>query len=250
MEKNPKEMKEWREVNPKNYTKYEIRLKYEEDARNYMSKLLRDKGFIHIEPEPQKIAGYEIDIYATEGTNRTGYVPKAFGEVTMIKSSGIKNKAEKFANWLYRMRGREYKPNKGDYAFFVCPPTSVTKGTQEILEANDIELYKFQSTNVQELLRQIKEKPSEALPEGTKITPEEEGGAGEEEVLFVKESKYSLQDVPGIGPAYAEKLNTAGIHTIKDLLACNVKMKAKEIHGVGVGSLNKWRQNARQIMEE
>ncbi|MBD3215561.1 MAG: hypothetical protein GF311_23325 [Candidatus Lokiarchaeota archaeon] len=230
------------------YTKYEIRLKYEDDARNYMSKLLKDRGFIHIEPEPKKIAGYEIDILATKGTNRAGYIPKAFGEVTMIKSSGIKNKAERFANWLYRMRGREFKPNKGDYAFFVCPPTSVTKGTEEILEANDIELFKFQSTNVRELLRQMEEISADVSPEETEI-PSGEGNGDEEEVIFLKDSKYSLQDVPGIGPAYAEKLHTSGIHTIKDLLTCNVKMKAKEIHGVGVGSLNKWRQNARQIME-
>ncbi|MBD3213516.1 MAG: hypothetical protein GF311_12990 [Candidatus Lokiarchaeota archaeon] len=233
------------------YTKFEIRKIFEDDARNYMTPRLKDKGFIHIESEPKKVGEYEIDIYAEKGTNRAGYVPKAFGEVTMIKKSGIKGKAEKFANWLYRMKDKEYRPKKGDFAFFVCPPNSLTKGAKEVLDANDIELYKFKSNNVEELMKQGKREIPISPTQEPVVPPEKEEEREEEkEVVIVKESKYSLQDVPGIGPAYAEKLNNAGIYSIKDLLGCNVKIKAKEIYGVGEASLNKWRQNARQISED
>ncbi|MEJ2251598.1 MAG: helix-hairpin-helix domain-containing protein [Candidatus Lokiarchaeota archaeon] len=230
------------------YTKFEIRKIYEQDARNYMSKILKDKDFIHIEPEPKEIGGYEIDILATQGTKRAGYIPKAFGEVTMIKRSGAKGKAEKFSNWLLRMRGREYKPEDGDIAFFVCPPGSVTKGTQDILKANDIKLYKFDSANVEELLKQKAKKEPKGEIETEVVPPriQEE----EEEIVIIKQSKYNLQDVPGIGPTYAKKLKDAGIHTVKDLLECNAKMKVKEIYGVGETRINNWKQNARQILDE
>ena len=49
---------------------------------------------------------------------------------------------------------------------------------------------------------------------------------------------------------FAEKLRNSKILTVKDLLYCNVKIKSKEIDGIGEGRLNKWKQNARQILED
>ncbi|MEJ2249372.1 MAG: helix-hairpin-helix domain-containing protein, partial [Candidatus Lokiarchaeota archaeon] len=231
------------------FSNFKFRISYKihgQDARIYVSKFLKDKDFIHIEPEPKEIGGYEIDIVATQGTKRAGHIPKAFGEVSMINRSKAKAKVEKFSNWLLRIKGREYKPKKGDFAFFVCPPGSVTKGTQDVLEANNIELFKFDSPNVEELLKQRAKKEPKGEIEPEVVIP----GIQEEELVIIKQSKYNLQDVPGIGPKYANKLKEAEIHTVKDLLECNAKMKAKEIYGIGETRINNWKQNARQIMDE
>ena len=230
------------------YTKFEIRNIYENDARTYMKDILRRKGFVHLEPEVKNIGGYNIDIYATRETRRSGYITKALGETTIIKRSSMKQKAEKFANWLYRMKGREYNPDKGDFAFFVCPPNSATEGTKDVLNANNIELYYFNSPLVDQINRQRKtiEVKGPKIPEMVEAKEIEE--TEEEETVFIKESKYDLEDIPGIGPTYAKKLREAGIHTVKDLLNCSTKIKAKEISGVGEVRLNNWKQNARQII--
>jgi len=230
------------------YTKFEIRNIYENDARTYMKDILRRKGFVHLEPEVKNIGGYNIDIYATRETRRSGYITKALGETTIIKRSSMKQKAEKFANWLYRMKGREYNPDKGDFAFFVCPPNSATEGTKDVLNANNIELYYFNSPLVDQINRQRKtiEVKGPKIPEMVEAKEIEE--TEEEETVFIKESKYGLEDIPGIGPTYAKKLREAGIHTVKDLLNCSTKIKAKEISGVGEVRLNNWKQNARQII--
>ena len=231
------------------YSDYEIRKIYEEDARNYMKPFLNNKGFIYLEPEEKKIGGYDVDIFATAETNRAGYVKKAFGEVTMMQKSNMKQKVEKFANWLFRMKGREYNPEKGDYAFFVCPPNSLTRGSREVLESNNIEIFPYISQNIEQLqgFGKTEEEIVCEVSEEQEIKTEIKA---EPEITFIKEEKYKLEDIPGIGPKKASALKKAGILTIKDLLNCNVKMKAKEIAGVGEASLNKWRQNARQILSD
>jgi len=47
------------------YTQYEIRKIYENDARDYITPKLKELGFSYMEPEPKKIGGFNIDIYAT-----------------------------------------------------------------------------------------------------------------------------------------------------------------------------------------
>ena len=227
------------------YTDYDIRQIYEDDAREFIADILRQKGFIHIDLEVKKIGGYNVDIYATAETKRAGYIKKALGEVTITKKKGMKQKIEKFANWLLRMQGREYRPEKGDFAFFITLPKNITEGSKEILNANNIELFEFTSPNIEQL---ISVKKKEKVIETGKEDIEEEGQQEESDIIITKETKYKLTDVPGIGPAKEKKLNAARIYTIKDLLNCNVKIKAKEISGVGEVSLNKWRQNARQIL--
>ena len=232
------------------YTSFEIRNIYEDDARTYMKEILRKKGFIHLAPEVKKIGDYNIDIYVTGPTRRSGYITKALGETTIIKRSSMKQKAEKFANWLYRMKGREYNPDKGDFAFFVCPPNSATEGTKEVLNANNIELYYFNSPLVDQINRQRKTLEVEEPEISEMVETKEKEKIEEEETIFVKESKYKLEDVPGIGPKFAEKLRKAQILSVKDLLNCNVKMKAKEITGIGEARLNNWKQNVRQILSD
>jgi len=232
------------------YTKFEIRNIYEDDARTYMKDILKRKEFIHLKPKVKKIGGFNIDIYAMGPTHRSGYVTKSFGEVTIIKRASMKQKAEKFANWLYRMKGREYNLDKGDFAFFGCPPDSVTKDAKEVLNTNNIELYYFNSPIVDQinLQRKIIEVEEPKIPQVAEVKEKEKVKA--EEVIFVKESRYSLENIPGIGPKYAIKLRGAGIHTIKDLLNCSTKIKAKEISGIGEVRLNNWKQNARQILSK
>ena len=233
------------------YTMHEIRTIYEDSAREFMKDKLRRKGFKHLNSETKEIGGYNIDIYATGSTNRSGYVPRAFGEATIINRAGMKQKAEKFSNWLFRMRGREYNPEKGDFAFFICPPNTITEQTDKVLKDNDIELFYFNSPIVDQVQR-LREKEESKDIDLEKETPEitEIIDTRGEKVIIVKDDKYQLEDIPGIGPAFAEKLRKSKILTVKDLLNCNVKMKSKEIKGIGEARLNNWKQNARQILED
>lgn len=226
------------------YTEYDIRQMYEEEARNYMRDILRQKGFVYLEPEIKKIGGYNVDIYATESTNRAGYIKKAFGETTMMKKSRMKQKVEKFSNWLLRMKGREYNPDKGDYAFFVCPNERITQSAKDVLDANKIELFSYISPIIEQIIQQGEKKVK--IPKGEIAKTGVEIGEGGS--IYIKDKKYKLNDVPGIGSKTLEKLNKAGIHSIQDLLNCNAKIKAKEIERVGEASINKWKQAARQIL--
>ena len=233
------------------YTTHEIRTIYEDSAREFMKDKLRKNGFKHLNSEAKEIGGFNIDIYATGSTNRSGHVPRAFGEATITNRAGMKQKAEKFSNWLFRMRGREYNPEKGDFAFFICPPNTITEQTNKVLKDNDIELFYFNSPIVEQVqrLRENEEGKDldieEETPETTEVI-----GSQEERVIIVKEDKYKLEDIPGIGSAFADKLKNSNIFTVKDLLSCNVKMKSKEIKGIGEARLNTWKQNARQILED
>ncbi len=53
-----------------------------------------------------------------------------------------------------------------------------------------------------------------------------------------------------MGSAKAKTLNSAGILTIKDLINCNEKILAQQLKGIGVASLNKWKQAARQLLQQ
>jgi len=149
------------------------------------------------------------------------------------------------------MRGREYNPEKGDFAFFICPPNTITEQTNQVLKDNDIELFYFNSPIVEQVQR-LREKEESKDIDVEEESPEtiESVSTQEEEVIIVKEDKYKIEDIPGIGPVFAEKLRKSRIMTVKDLLNCNVKMKSKEIEGIGENRLNKWKQNARQILED
>lgn len=230
------------------YTEYEIRTVYEDNAREYIKEKLRKKGFKHLHPKVKEVGGYNIDIYATGSTRRSGYIPKAFGEVTITNRNRMKQKVEKFSDWLYRMRGREYNPGKGDYAFFICPPNTITDQSDKILRDNDIELVYYTSP----IVEQIKNQREEGEPEPEFGTPDPSGiiKTRKKEVLIIKDERYKLEDIPGIGPKFAKKLRNGRILSIKDLINCNVKMKAKEIDGIGESRLNSWKQNARQILAD
>lgn len=237
------------------YTKYEIRTIYEDSAREFMKDKLRKKGFKHLDSEVRKIGGFNIDIYATGSTHRSGYVPKAFGEATITNRTRMKQKVEKFSDWLFRMRGREYNPEKGDIAFFVCPPNTITDQTEKVLKDNNIETFYFHSPIVEQIQQHREKEKIEEMGYMIEesVVPEvmdEEIEEKEEKVIIVKDDRYRLEDIPGIGPSFAEKLRKAHILTVKDLLNCNIKMKAKEIVGIGETRLNNWKQNARQILED
>ena len=67
-------------------------------------------------------------------------------------------------------------------------------------------------------------------------------------LIIIKDEKYTLKEVPGIGPATQAKLKKAGINTVQDLINCNSKTTASRIKGIGEVGLNKWKQAARQIL--
>lgn len=234
------------------YTKYEIRTIYEDNAREFIKDKLRKKGFKHLNPEVKKIGGYNVDIYATGSTHRSGYVPKALGEATITNRARMKQKVEKFSDWLYRMRGREYNPEKGDLAFFICPPNTITEQTEKVLKDNNIELFYYSSPIVEQIQHQIEQVEINLELESPKLQDviEVKEKEKKEEVIILKKDRYKLEDVPGIGPKFAEKLQNAQILSVKDLINCNIKMKAKEITGIGEARLNTWKQNAKQILSD
>lgn len=226
------------------YTDYEIRKLYEKDARNYISPKLKEMGFKYIEPGVKKIGGYNVDIFASAPTSRAKYRKQAFGEVTMMKRSGMVEKIEKFANWLNRMNSLEYRPEKGDIAFFICPPNRITENSNMILKDNNINLYEYSSKNIEELAKVSKPKsiPKKgSLDDIKKVKPQED-------IILIKELKYSLEDIKGIAKTTADKLRKASINTLKELINCNSKTTASEIDRVGKTSIDNWKQIAKQLL--
>ena len=248
------------------YSSSDLKEIYEKEARDFMKPKLKENGFIYIENEPKKVGGYNVDICASAETKRNTRVPKAFGEVTITQRISIKGKVEKFSAWLYQMKGKEYRPDLGDYTFFICPPERITSGSREILDSNSIDLIEFQSSLIEEIesLEQEDEVEEQIFEEMGKTTVLGEMAKSsvkssivinrkpksvKKQVILKKEPRYKLQDVPGIGPSKIKLLEKANIFTVEDLVKCNVNI-ASNIKGLGVTSINKWKQAAKQILEE
>ncbi|MHA1648561.1 MAG: helix-hairpin-helix domain-containing protein, partial [Candidatus Helarchaeota archaeon] len=246
------------------YTSYspeELRTLYESEARAYVKPILLKKGFVYLEDKPKKIGGYNIDIYASAETNRYQRTPKAVGEVTIIQRKAIKEKVEKFAAWLHQMKGKEYRPDLGDYAFFICPSNRLTKSSVEILRSNNIDIIEFDSSLINEI-NQLDQEP--ALTEEKELppvpTPEEpptqsanlspESSLKPKLIIGKKHIAHKLQDIPGVGAAKVKLLKQANILTIEDLINCNPCVIAGKIKGLGLKSLTKWIQRAKQIVNE
>ena len=226
------------------YTDFEIRNLYEKNARDFMTVKLKELGFNFIEPTVKKIGGYNVDILATAPTSRTKYRKKAFGEVTLMNRAKISEKIEKFLSWLNQMKNLEYRSEKGDLAFFVCPPDRITSKSKKILEDNNISLYEYSSKNIDELLKISRSKPiPEIYPSGATKVKEKKG-----EIILIKESKYKLEDIKGIAKTRADQLRKIGIKTIKELINCNSVITAQKIKGVGKPSIDKWKQVAKQLL--
>ncbi len=62
-----------------------------------------------------------------------------------------------------------------------------------------------------------------------------------------EKKEIGLVDVPGLGSAKIELLNSIGIATIENLINCDPKAVAAKISGVGVKSLIKWIQSAKEL---
>ena len=59
---------------------------------------------------------------------------------------------------------------------------------------------------------------------------------------------YTLEDIPGVGSVKVKLLNNAGIKNIDDLLNCNPKIIADKIDGLGVKSIEKWIEKAKELI--
>ncbi|MHA1341757.1 MAG: hypothetical protein ACTSO2_17440, partial [Promethearchaeota archaeon] len=240
------------------YSETELRNLYEKESREYIKPILNEKGFIFMNDSPKKIGGFNVDIIASSETKRANRVFQAFGEVTIMNRKGMKGKVEKFASWLHEMKGKEYRPDLGDYAFFLCPKNRLTKSSKDVLESNNIEYYEFDSSLINEINHfeeqqheiEIEEIPQEiALP---KIETEIKGDASTKvkQVIIKKPSKFKLVDIPGVGAGKVALLKKANITTIEELISCDSKIVAKKVKGLGVTSLNKWIQKAKQIIND
>ena len=87
--------------------------------------------------------------------------------------------------------------------------------------------------------RDLNEKEKEL--ETSKILIEKFTGELEDTITHT-EYEFLITDIPGIGLKTAEKLYNYGICKIKDLHYCEIDLKAKEITGLSVKKLNKWKQ--------
>jgi len=243
------------------YSREELRNLYEREARTYVKPILIEKGFVYVEDKPKKVGGYNIDIYASAETNRYQRTPNAFGEVTIIQRKTIKEKVEKFAAWLHQMKGKEYRPNRGDYAFFVCPKNRLTQSSQEVLRSNNIDIIEFDSSLINEI-NQLEQEPDLSEDKELSLAPPEEiptpsADSGLERsslkqklIIGKKPVTHKLEDIPGIGQAKVKLLQQANILTINDLITCNPRIIAGKVKGLGLKSLTKWIQRAKQIVNE
>jgi len=97
-------------------------------------------------------------------------------------------------------------------------------------------------------------------PEKREIkSPAKKGVSKHDEVKPVdiakpKESKptreqvqLALDDIPGIGPIKIDLLKKAGILTLEDLINCDPKTVTAQVAGIGIKSLNKWIQSAKEL---
>jgi len=244
------------------YTPSELRNLYEKEAREFVAPKLREKGFGYIEEAPKRVGGYDIDIYANSETNRVNRVSQAFGEVTIRNRRGIKEKVEKFASWLHQMKGREYRPDLGDFVFFICPSNRLTKMSKETLESNDIQSFEFDSSFIDEINKidqeeKIEVEPPPEIMHPQPITPIADNSEvpaikppEEKPIVGKKPHKFELKDIPGVGPAKIKLLKQANISTIEDLITCNPRLVAGKVSGLGERSLNTWIQKAKQILHD
>jgi len=186
---------------------------FEEEAREFIIPILKEKGYSNIAFEA-KFAGYSIDISASvltlEGWKKT------FGEIVFNNNTYITKKIEKFSNWLLSMKGNVYNPNNGDSAFIITQSSVIPRKAMDILKKYKIELILYKPKQI--------------------------------EIISIKEEKYNLLDIPGLGLSRIKRLNSVGIYSVRDLLICNSKIIAQQIPGVGAATLNKWKQNAKEIL--
>lgn len=212
VEKDPSNISFITQISPRRKFK-DLNYIFEEEAREFIIPILKKKGYTDIE-FGKKIGGYIYDIFATmltlEGRK------KAIGEVILDRGH-IPNKIIHFSNWLLSMKGNEYNPDRGDYAFIITQSSTIPKKSMDILEEHNIELFVYKTPKINEN-------------------------------ILIKAEKYELIDIPGIGSPRVKRLNTAGIYTIRDLLECNSKIIAQKIRGIGVATLDRWKQNAKQII--
>lgn len=204
------------------YSQPEMRKIYENEARNYISPILTERGFSQICLGPKDVGGFNFDIYATQKSQRFNRVPRTFGEITITQRSSMKTKVEKYVSWLHQLNGSEYHPEQMDIALFICPPDRITPQTRELLNSNNIQLFEFESSIYSDLQSFDK--------------------------IIKKDAVFHLQDIPGVGIAKVKLLNQAEISTLQELIHCNVN-QASQIKGLGRASLLKWIQKAKQMLE-
>ncbi|MBD3229122.1 MAG: hypothetical protein GF329_13115 [Candidatus Lokiarchaeota archaeon] len=65
-----------------------------------------------------------------------------------------------------------------------------------------------------------------------------------------KSKEFTLGDIPGIGEAKIDLLNTAGIKSVDDLINCDPKEISEKVKGLGIKSLKKWIDKAKDLKAE
>lgn len=185
---------------------------FEEEAREFIKPILKEKGYSDIEFEV-KIGGYRIDILAKVLILERW--KKSFGEIA-FSNRFITKKIENFANWLLSLKGNEYNPDKGDSAFIITQSSVIPRKAMDILKKHNIELIIY--------------------------TPKQN------QMFSIKEEKYSLSVIPGLGPLRIKRLNSVGIYSVRDLLICNSRIIARQIPGIGEATLNKLKQSAKEVL--
>ena len=99
-------------------------------------------------------------------------------------------------------------------------------------------------------IEEIPEKPQEISPGKIDTKIKTIPPTPDKPIIVKKTSKFKLEDIPGVGDKKVELLKKANITTIEELISCSPKTIAKEVKGLGEVSLNKWKQKAKQIIND
>ncbi|MFX1570766.1 MAG: hypothetical protein ACFFCV_20705, partial [Promethearchaeota archaeon] len=206
---------------------------FQEKARKFIIPTLNKMGFTKIKGEVKIAHGFLIDIFATSQTNHDGYIKKALGEI--IPSTNIaffKRKIEKFSHMLLSLKNDYYYPERGDIALIIFPNQPVRREIVQVtldLLKTHFEIHSYFLLEEEYIVFICKEPKYEKL---------------------IKEFETRLEDIPGISFARAKRLSEVGVNSINDLLQSNSKILAAQLKGIGIVLINKWKRNAKILLEK
>lgn len=197
------------------FTPSEKRQIYEKEGRDYIKTLLEERGFTYIADQPEKVEGYNIDVYA-ETKHRTIIKKCAFGEIKTTQRKSLKRQVETFSNWLKVIKNTTLYNHADNYYFFISPydPTSAT---QEILDQYSIDWIKFRPPLFEE--------------------GDEDEGNGD----ITEETTLSSLNISGLAQTRLGHLKKKGIIKIKDLKEANLGVLASSIKGISKNMLLNWK---------
>ncbi len=123
------------------------------------------------------------------------------------------------------------------------PKPSITESKKD--KAKPIAEEPAKSPEPKPSITESKKKKDKSSTEKLAESPESESLIKNE-----KSPKFKLEDIRGLGPSKIKLLNSCGIYTIEDLINCDPNIVANKVRGLGIKSLKKWIQSAKELSLE